>query len=82
MLLSAKPRWNSASPTPSPGSIFAYLAVIPPGQHFGVLLGVAVGAVASFAVGSVILRVYPVKETEEELAMETPASTIPAGLPA
>ena len=35
--------------TPSPGSIFAYLAVIPPGQHFGVLLGVAVGAVASFA---------------------------------
>src|SRR5438552_6850133 len=67
--------------TPSPGSIFAYLAVIPPGQHFGVLLGVAVGAVASFAVGSVILKVYPVKETEEELAMETPAP-LPAGLPA
>ena len=68
--------------TPSPGSIFAYLAVIPPGQHFGVLLGVATGAVASFLVGSVILRLYPVKETEEELAMETPASTVPAGLPA
>src|SRR6266566_1590717 len=67
--------------TPSPGSIFAYLAVTPPGQHFGVLLGVAVGAVASFAVGSVILKVYPVKETEEELAMETPV-TLPAGLPA
>src|SRR3989441_1814402 len=60
--------------TPSPGSIFAYLAVIPPGQHFGVLLGVAVGAVASFAVGSVILKVYPVKETEEELALETPVT--------
>jgi PTS system mannitol-specific IIC component len=69
--------------TPSPGSIFAYLAVIPPGQHFGVLLGVAVGAVASFAVGSVILKLYPVKETEEELAMETtPTPPIPAGLPA
>jgi PTS system mannitol-specific IIC component len=68
--------------TPSPGSIFAYLAVIPPGQHFGVLLGVATGAVGSFLVGSLILRLYPVKETEEELAMETPASTIPAGLPA
>src|SRR5438132_11575271 len=26
--------------TPSPGSIFAYLAVTPPGQHFGVFLGV------------------------------------------
>ena len=68
--------------TPSPGSIFAYLAVIPPGQHLGVLLGVATGAVGSFFVGSVILKLYPVKETEEELAMETPASTIPAGLPA
>jgi PTS system mannitol-specific IIC component len=67
--------------TPSPGSIFAYLAVIPPGQHFGVLLGVATGAVLSFAVGSFILKVYPVKETEEELAMETPTA-VPAGLPA
>src|SRR6266567_1442869 len=67
--------------TPSPGSIFAYLAVTPPGQQLGVFAGVAVGAVASFAVGSVILKVYPVKETEEELAMETPAP-LPAGLPA
>jgi PTS system mannitol-specific IIC component len=67
--------------TPSPGSIFAYLAVIPPGQHLGVLGGVAVGAVASFLVGSVILKVYPVKQTEEELALETP-TPLPAGLPA
>ena len=28
--------------TPSPGSIFAYLAVIPPGQHFQVLTGVLI----------------------------------------
>ena len=68
--------------TPSPGSIFAYLAVIPPGQHFGVLLGVAAGAVASFLVGSLILRVYPVKETEQELALETDAPTLPVGVPA
>jgi PTS system mannitol-specific IIC component len=54
--------------TPSPGSIFAYLAVTPPGQHLGVLLGVATGAVVSFAVGSFILRVYPVKEEESENA--------------
>jgi len=46
-------------------------------------LGVAAGAVASFLVGSVILKLYPVKETEEELAMETvPTPPIPAGLPA
>jgi len=68
--------------TPSPGSIFAYLAVIPPGQHFGVLLGVAAGAVASFLVGSLILRVYPVKETEQEVALETNAPTLPVGVPA
>ena len=52
--------------TPSPGSIFAYLAVIPPGQHFQVLTGVLIGAVASFLVGSFILRVRPVREEESE----------------
>ena len=52
--------------TPSPGSIFAYLAVIPRGMHFAVLSGVAVGAVASFLVGSVILKVFPVKKAEGE----------------
>src|SRR6185503_7823200 len=52
--------------TPSPGSIFAYLLVIPPGQHIGVLAGVAAGAVASFLVGSAILRVYPVRGQDEE----------------
>src|SRR6266542_4766055 len=55
--------------TPSPGSIFAYLAVTPPGQHVGVLGGVAVGTIASFLVGSLILRVYPMKESEEEAEM-------------
>jgi PTS system mannitol-specific IIC component len=48
--------------TPSPGSIFAYLAVIPPGQHFPVLTGVAIGAVVSFLVGSFILKINPVRE--------------------
>ena len=45
------------------------------------LLGVAVGAVASFAVGSVILKVYPVKQTEEEVALETTPG-LPVGVPA
>lgn len=67
--------------TPAPGSIFAYLAVTPPGQHFGVLGGVLVGAVASFLVGSFILRVYPVKESEPEGQTEAPAA-MPAGVPA
>jgi len=51
--------------TPSPGSIFAYLAVIPPGQHLPVLTGVAIGAVVSFLVGSFILKVYPVRAEED-----------------
>lgn len=58
--------------TPSPGSIFAYLAVTPPGQHFGVLGGVLIATVASFFVGSFTLRVFPVpgEEDEEEEEME------------
>jgi PTS system mannitol-specific IIC component len=53
--------------TPSPGSIFAYLAVTPRGQHIPVLGGVLVGAVAAFLVGSVLLRLFPVptKEVDE-----------------
>ena len=67
--------------TPSPGSIFAYLLVIPPGNHLGVLGGVFAGAVASFVVGSVILRVYPVRGQDEE---ESPAAspTVPVATPA
>jgi len=52
--------------SPSPGSIFAYLAVTPKGQHFAVFTGVLIAAVASFAVGSFILKLYPVKEIESE----------------
>ncbi len=52
--------------TPSPGSIFAYLAVIPRGQHFAVLSGVVIGAVASFLVGAVLLRLRPVKVEDEQ----------------
>jgi len=52
--------------TPSPGSIFAYLAVIPKGQHIAVLSGVAIATVASFVVGFLILKLKPVKEVEEE----------------
>jgi PTS system mannitol-specific IIC component len=52
--------------TPSPGSIFAYLAVIPRGQHFAVLGGVTLGIIASAIVGILVLRAFPVKEIGEE----------------
>jgi mannitol PTS system EIICBA or EIICB component len=61
--------------TPSPGSIFAYLAVIPKGQHFAVLMGVLIGAVVTFLVGSFILKINPVpveEEGEEEAAVSIP----------
>jgi PTS system mannitol-specific IIC component len=41
---------------PSPGSIFAYLALTPPGDHFGVIAGVLVAALVSFLTTSVILK--------------------------
>lgn len=66
--------------TPSPGSIFAYLAVIPRGQHFAVLTGVAIGAVVSFVVGALLLRWRPVVESEEVEAMEADAAGVVPGL--
>jgi len=54
--------------TPSPGSIFAYLAVTPPGQHIPVLGGVLVGTVASFLVGSFLLKAFPMKAEADEAA--------------
>ena len=42
--------------TPSPGSIFAWIAMTPPGDHFGVLLGVVLAATVSFLVGWVLLK--------------------------
>ena len=63
---------------PSPGSIFAYLALLPSeGGAFGVLAGVAVGAVVAFFVGAALLRMFPVKEMDdsddgEALSMDIP----------
>jgi PTS system mannitol-specific IIC component len=41
---------------PSPGSIFAYLALTPPGDHLGVIAGVLVAAVVSFVITAAILK--------------------------
>jgi mannitol PTS system EIICBA or EIICB component len=59
--------------TPSPGSIFAYLAVTPPGNHVGVLAGVLAGAAVSFAVASFMLRFAT---RREEVVEEKPAPTV------
>jgi mannitol PTS system EIICBA or EIICB component len=63
--------------TPSPGSIFAYLAVTPPGQHIPVLGGVLIGAIASFLVGTLILRARPMKETVQEEEVSTSSMAVP-----
>ena len=52
--------------SPSPGSIFAYLAVIPPGQHFAVLGGVVIGAVVAFLVGAAVLKARPLPASKED----------------
>jgi mannitol PTS system EIICBA or EIICB component len=53
--------------TPSPGSIFAYMAVTPRGNYFGVLLGIALSAVVSFVVGAALLRFSKSDEEEPDL---------------
>ncbi len=70
---------------PSPGSIFAYLSFLPSdgGAAFGVLAGIAVGAIASFFVGSILLRMFPVKEmddTSDDTSLADAMGDIP-GLP-
>ncbi|WP_078544011.1 PTS mannitol transporter subunit IICB [Litchfieldia alkalitelluris] len=51
---------------PSPGSIFALMAMTPKGGgHFGVLLGVLVATAVSFAVASLILKTS--KNQEEDI---------------
>ena len=56
--------------TPSPGSIFAVLAVTPYGQHVGVFGGILIATVASFLTGSFLLKVFPVKEISSEEAAD------------
>jgi PTS system mannitol-specific IIC component len=68
--------------TPSPGSIFAYLAVIPRGDHFGVLLGIAIAAGVAFVTGVGILRMskeVPADVKETQAAPAAPMSPASQG---
>jgi len=53
--------------TPSPGSIFAYLAETPRGGYFGVIAGVVIAAAVSFTVGSLLLGFGRLARDEEGL---------------
>ena len=54
--------------TPSPGSIFAEMAMAPKGGFLSVILGIAVGALVSFLIASVILKRDKTEISSEELA--------------
>ncbi len=69
---------------PSPGSIIAYLTFLPPegGAAFGVLAGIAVGAVMAFVVGSGLLKLFPVKDmTDNEADVSSGASDAMPDIP-
>ena len=53
----------------SPGSIFAVLAMTAQGDHLGVIAGIVVAAVTSFAIASFVLKTS--KQESEELAEAT-----------
>lgn len=52
---------------PSPGSIFAYLALTPKGNFLGVIAGVTSAAVVSFLVASAILKIQNENTSDEDL---------------
>ena len=54
--------------SPSPGSIFALIAMTPKGNHLGVILGVLVATLVSFAVAALILKS---SKQEEDLTAAT-----------
>ena len=54
--------------TPSPGSIFAELAMTPRGAVLPVIMGIAAGAVASFVVALPIVRLSASRQSGDDLA--------------
>jgi PTS system mannitol-specific IIC component len=60
---------------PSPGSIFAYLALTPRGSFFATIAGVTVATVVSFAITAFILKMDSSKESEKEEASFTESAS-------
>jgi PTS system mannitol-specific IIC component len=65
---------NGLVATPSPGSIFAYMAVTPPGDQFKVLIAIAVSTVVSFLACSFLLKTQKHVEDMTDLADAQAAS--------
>ena len=63
---------------PSPGSIFAYLALTPKGSFLATLAGVTVGTLVSFAITSLILKMEKTMETESEDEFAQSANAVKA----
>jgi mannitol PTS system EIICBA or EIICB component len=53
---------------PSPGSIFAYLALTPKGNFLGIISGVLVAAAVSFIVTAIILKLDKKTDKEEDFS--------------
>jgi PTS system mannitol-specific IIC component len=63
--------------TPSPGSIFSYIAMTPKGWHFQVLTGVLIATVASGLVGFLLLKRFPAAELGEQEEEEEQLASVP-----
>ena len=57
--------------TPSPGSIFAVLAMTPKGGYFAILAGVLVSTVVTFLIASIFVRNANDKQDDSQLAEAT-----------
>lgn len=68
---------------PSPGSIFAYFTFTPSdgAAAAGVYLGMAAGAAAAFIVGTILLRLFPVKEMDDTDDDDTSLGDAMEGVP-
>ena len=66
--------------TPSPGSIFAYLAVTPRGGFVGVILGILIAASVSFVTGVGILRMSRERTVEAAEPKPATATAAPQGV--
>jgi PTS system mannitol-specific IIC component len=64
--------------TPSPGSIFAYMAVTPKDGYFGVLAAIAVAFAVSFGAASMLLGFGRAEQPDTETASAT-AAAAPSG---
>ena len=63
---------------PSPGSIFAYLALTPKGSFLATIAGVTVGTLVSFAITSLILKMEKTVETKSEDEFTESANAVKA----